>query len=131
MRKQLIFWAMFLVGSMTLIMFFIATETPERDLEEVRTTLEEALKEGVTLYSPIMFSRAEWAFQAAEQEMVEQQHRWMWERDYSLAVEMLVWAKSNGYRAIEETIRVKQEIRNYHGFQPLAESRALPNQTRQ
>ena len=109
----------------TLLVVFVAAEVPEKELDDARQVLHEAFEEGAALYSPVVYAKAEGALQAAEEEIAEQQHRWVWERDYSLAVDMLTWAIIDAVKAAQEAIRAKDEINTYYGLRPSGETQSL------
>lgn len=125
MMKSMFRWILLPVLFFPLMILFLGAEVPEKELQDAREVLHEAFVEGASLYSPLVYAKAEGAIQAAEEEIAEQQHRWLWERDYSLAVDMLTWAMIDAVTAAQETIMAKDEIQTYYGLQPLKESGAL------
>lgn len=123
--KSVFRWILFPLVFFALMILFVAAKAPEQKLQDARKILHEAFEEGAPLYSPLVYAKAEGSIQAAEEEIAEQQHRWLWERDYSLAVDMLTWAIIDAVTAARETIMAKDEIQTYYGLQPLREFGAL------
>lgn len=101
------------------LLFTISPEVPEQELAETQQALEKAWDEGAFTFAPLAFSNAEQAYQAAQEEIQEQQRRWRWERDYSLATEMLVWARIDSNRAFQEAVEAKEQTRAYLGLRTL------------
>ncbi len=123
--KSVLRWILVPLLLLGLMVYFVAVEVPEKELEDAQKVLEEASKEGAALYSPLVYAKAKGAIQAAEEEIAEQQHRWMWERDYSLALDMLTWAINDAVTATHEAIVAKDELQTYYELQSLGETEFL------
>ena len=101
-------------------------DRPVTELETARQALSRAISEEAPELVPLIYSRAEGALQAAEQELDAQNTRWFWERNYSTALELLNWATNDAHRAAHDAIEMKHGHQNQVGYLRLGPLNSVP-----